>query len=178
MLLLPLAVYSQENLSFKGLELGAPRDAVLATLGDIRCSGTRCSALPQRTCTNTDPGSECFKRLSYGGALPIFLGVEFRDDRLVSVYLTFPERRFDELRDALIERFGPPTHQEASTVQNRMGASFEARQAEWKKGDANLQLKQRGSKIDEGSLFLVSIQYTHRSAEERKQKAKDTAKDM
>lgn len=170
---------SQEPLTFKGFSIGAGKAEFTSAFPGIKCTGETCIMAPSRDCSYADPQqSECFKAMSYGGFLPDYVAAKFENDRLVSVYISVPEPRFRSLSVAMKERFGAPTQERDRPVQNRAGATFDNKVLVWRAAEGQLTLTQRAGKIDQSSVFLISLKYAVRATRENLQKAKESAKDL
>jgi hypothetical protein len=169
---------AQEPLSFKGFELGAEREKFLAAFPKLdRPCTTVCHWSAASACRGHDY-QECRKALSYGGVMPMSILVRFKDDKLVSVYLTFDTDRFRDLSVAMVERFGKPEKDEPSVVQNRAGASFDNRKLTWERGDAILTVTMRSGKIDQGTVSFVSFKYMKEEYEDHQKAVKSKAKEL
>jgi len=185
LLALPLAASADEPLVIKGLAIGMPRAAVIEAMPQLDCAGTPdiCFVRPATGCREANKGGSdtflaCLTPYYYGGRLAIAWGVRFRDEKLVSVYVTIGERQFDEVAKALLLRFGKPARDESSAIQNRMGAQFEQRVLSWIRGGVTLLATRRAGNIDQSSVTLMDNAWAMQQKEERQRSAKDRAKDM
>lgn len=106
------------------------------------------------------------------------MGIFHDGERLVLVMVTLDGAAFDDLHEALAAKFGKPFASDKSTVQNRMGASFDQVQTLWTAGDTFLRIKKRASKLDEMLLTLGSQSGTEERAEKKKEHARSNAKDL
>lgn len=168
-----------DPLTFKGIALGTPRAEVLAALPVVSCQGDRCAWAPPESCHRPLPPDDfCYKAFSYGGVMPDFGAVTFRDGQLVQVVIGFRSERFAELAAAMLERFGSAKQDETGQVQNRMGATFENRRLGWVSGRAALSIVQRTGSVDQGSVSLVDLDYAAGLPDERARAAKAGAKDL
>jgi len=102
----------------------------------------------------------------------------FKDKKLVSVHLTFDSEQFENLADAMMERFQKPETDERQIVQNRMGARFDNRVIRWQRNDGYLILKKRDETIDEGSVLLISMQYARETGQQLENAVKSRAKSL
>lgn len=172
LLLFTAPAAAQEPLTFKGFELGADKEAFLAALPPASiCREDRCTWTAER-CSGWE------KQCSYGGVVPELIGATFKDGKLATVIVFMPSSKFDELASAMRERFGKPARDEESTIQNRMGASFDNRKLRWIRSGVWLDLTKRAGKIDRCTVFLTSEQHAMEAAEKRKADAKARAKDL
>ncbi len=120
-------------------------------------------------------------------ALNTFAGVpikmwdfDMRDGHLSSIFIILPTSRFDAVVSAMKERLGPPTKSEVSTVQNRMGATFDQTEVVWALSHEGsiLAVTKRGYKVDEMRVHLTSKASLDEFDNIRKQEQKAGAKDM
>lgn len=177
LVLRPAMTAADDSISFKGFPLGGNKDAFLARFPGLACRADRCSATPEEDCTTM--GRACYKTgHSYGGVLPRFLAVEFREGRLVSVFMKFPTAQFAGLTDAMRVRYGAAGQDAVYVVNNRMGAAFENRRLMWEKGDVRLEVQQRTENLDEASVLLISRPFLEKLDEERMEKAREAAKGL
>lgn len=185
LLLVTWAAQAQEPLIIKNLSLGMSKAAVLEALPQLDCAGATdiCFVSPTTACSNaTRRGSkdftECLAPYMYGGRLASSWGARFKDDKLVSVYVTISERNFSEVTEALLHRFGSPVRDHASVIQNRMGAQFDQRVLSWIRDGATLMATRRAGNIDQSSVMLMDNAWALQQKEERRRSAKDRAKDI
>jgi hypothetical protein len=181
--LVALPALAQEPLTFKGFQLGATRAEFLAPFSALAssCKDDNCHGFPAKDCATASPESPRHKQcepFTYAGIYPETMSATFRDDRLVSVLLVYASEKFEQMKAAMLERFGPPQDTKTEMLQNRMGASFENQSLTWLQGDALLQLSQRFNRVDQGMIGLVSKQHVERRKNERKDETKARAKDM
>jgi hypothetical protein len=95
----------------------------------------------------------------------------FRSDRLVTVALLFKEEQYQQVRDVLIERYGPPTERGSTAFQNRMGASFENEDLIWRGSLIQLTLDKYFENVDQGiALFrtLEDLEAQKKKAEQQR----------
>lgn len=84
---------------------------------------------------------------------------------------------FSDALDALTLKYGPPKLKR-STVQNRMGASFDQLEATWKDGDRTLYLQRHGSTVDAPVIFLTGKQFDAHADAKAKAKAAVGSKNL
>jgi hypothetical protein len=97
----------------------------------------------------------------------------FRDDKVSSVLVSLPTLKFDQVSAALAEKYGKPEFDEKSTVQNRMGASFDQHEMIWKRDGTVLDVRQRAGRIDDMAVRLTSESEMEKSKPKPKKDAKD-----
>jgi hypothetical protein len=77
---------------------------------------------------------------------------------------------FQEALDALTIKFGEPSI-ETSLIQNRLGATFEQKEARWLRGEKSLVLKRHSSRLDSPSLMLSGRLLGQQATEKRIERA-------
>lgn len=87
---------------------------------------------------------------------------------LLSVHLS--KFNFEEALEALSMKWGQPEIRK-STVQNRMGATFEQVEAIWKDGSVKIQLSKHGPELDKPSLFMMGEEGMKASRKDKEQKS-------
>ena len=78
----------------------------------------------------------------------------------------------DKVIDALTEKYGAPTKDEATTVENRMGAKFDSRVAVWSLTDGNIVARRRGADLEYGDVTFTATGYAERAAAAQHEAAK------
>ena len=68
---------------------------------------------------------------TYAGIPPRFFTLYYWHDQLSFVRLVMNQAFYQEVTQALTERYGQPTSVRVDTIQNRLGASFEQRIYYW-----------------------------------------------
>lgn len=175
-LALPLAAHAQgeRTFSIKGLELGAPRAQVLEQIRGLECEGPKCFASPKLCRGKTEVDIQaCRQALSYGGAETEQWHARFDEaDRLVWLFVTFHERDYASITEALIERFGKP---EIDRVENYEG--LPTRRLVWITPTTVFMARQRGGakRPETASVSLNSVPDMERARQKQKQ---DRAKDL
>lgn len=82
---------------------------------------------------------------------------------------------FETALDALTIKFGAPQSSEKSSIQNRMGASFEQMEAIWVDDDERIVLRKHGTSIGRPSLIYFGKRAAEEVNKERAEKAKKAA---
>jgi hypothetical protein len=160
-----------QALDFKGIALGAELAAVKAANPRLNCRAASDADLPVGD-TICALGREAGETIA--GAPVIFILVSLYDRKVASINVKFPERSFDQVAAALVEKYGKPRSDETNATQNRAGATFVNRELVW---DGEIRLQQRAGRIDE-SLFVMRTadslaEFQRRSAGAAKSAAKD-----
>lgn len=139
----PLTVHAYD---FKGIQLGQPESAasIKEKIG-IKCS----------------PGKDPFKLICTGtttiAKASAFANIVVGQSGVVQrIFLTFDSSNFNDVESALNEKFGQPSSTDNSTVQNRMGVSFQQVMHQWNDGANHIVFRRYGSKITKSSLIFFT----------------------
>ena len=82
--------------------------------------------------------------------------LRFYQDRFFAFSISFtPDSDYDFVLATMIQALGQPVHRETSTVQNRMGATFDQEQALWQTANVEVSLQKRSTKVDQGALLVT-----------------------
>ncbi len=189
LLLLPCGVVAaQPPLEFKGVPIGATKAELLATLPGFKCNGQFCfwflQLEPDRVCKPLSDMSDRNRKCREQAILTSRFGpgatkdytVRIVEDRVASVAITIYETSFDITVAALTEKYGRPTVDETSTVQNRAGATFDNRRVAWKRPDGAIIAQQRSTSVDESVVHMTTHAAADVAAKERANEAKSGAK--
>jgi hypothetical protein len=85
----------------------------------------------------------------YIGGVPVMLlSYKFFEGKLYSLDMAFHVNLYSTIREMLAGKYGEPTRQRASTIQNRAGASFENITTEWDFREGALKLDMRYGQVD------------------------------
>ena len=112
------------------------------------------------------------------GAPIQFMVLFFFDDVLSSIAIREDEKYFNQIRDAMIEKYGKPTSENNEPIQNRAGASFDNSILEWDNSVSKIQLKRRSGKIDASSIVYSSKSGLAESGKRSKQNAASGSHDL
>lgn len=174
------AAMAQERMDIKGIAVGMQKGDLLGKYPDLRCfklpdPGWRegCTA----TRANDHANMSVLELDTYAGRRPTGVMILVRDDKVTSVQVELKGEAFVDVTGALAERWGKPTV-ETSTVQNRMGASFQQETHTWRSGSESIRARKLGRKLDVMDVTLMSLEAVKEEAEQRKQRAKDAKKDL
>jgi hypothetical protein len=63
---------------------------------------------------------------------------------------------YSQIREMLVGKYGKPTREKASTIQNRVGASFDNITTEWDFQEGTLELNKRYGQIDTSWLTFIN----------------------
>lgn len=114
----------------------------------------------------TNPMAHCYEGtarttcaasgIRYGPAVST-ITVTLLDDKVAAITVHFDEGHFPSVVEALTVRYGDPMYDNTSSVQNRMGASFDVRNVRWENAkDERLSARQRGDSIDKSFVYVVN----------------------
>lgn len=153
---------AQPTLDFKGLPMRATPEAAQEHFHGLRCSETTagsrrlgtisCINLAQHACRPDTCGPRSLA--TYGGIALEATQLYFGAEGLQTVILHFKPRDADELIESVTAKFGPPTADDRSAVQNRMGATFDQRTVRWMVGGSQIKVDRYSSTITRGMLSI------------------------
>ena len=105
--------------------------------------------------------------------------LSFLDDRFSAARIYFKsEAYFDLIRNAFIERYGPPHSTTEQVLKNRMGAEFVNPVLVWKGPTLSIQLRKYRGTITDGMAIISTHEFDKEFVESYKQKGKAGAKDL
>jgi hypothetical protein len=163
-----LACSSAFALDIKGLKVDQPVDCVAIKAMEMR-SGTFAD-----TCTAG--GSPWYTETQFLNGKAMMRLSQSPEKALLSVAIgDYGSFNFNDALDALTVKFGPPTSLEKSTIQNRMGASFDQIEATWVDGDEKIVLSKHGTTINRPFLMYYGKKAGENLERERAEKAKKAA---
>jgi hypothetical protein len=164
---------------FKGVPLGSSEAQWRSAFPFFRCEGSSDKALSDRACFfdrarrsdmirphcgdgRDDKTRACWQETNdridafvpFGGTDIQRAIAHFRADRLIYVSVSFGERDYDKLTQALTAKYGNPIRSEQQMV-NRMGSKFQNEIARWKLKDGEIE-----TRLYDASLDLASFQMT------------------
>ncbi len=120
--------------------------------------------------------SSCYINLDIGD-LGIPNAFQFLDGKLDMVVLTYDPSSYETVRQALIDRYGPPLTATHETLRNAMNATFENETVYWKGSRILLSASRYMGKIDKGQAIFQVLAITERESEAAaKRRAADAAK--
>lgn len=186
---LPLVAWSQaDDITYKGVPLGAAIEEFKAKLPDHKCYDSFCMYASSHHCLYRGDSrggimsgpetTACRERNSFGGVDVLSANSQFREGKLVQVVFSFSVPAFDVLAGAAKERLGEPTSVVDREVQTRMGATYQNRHMVWERPTMVLVIARYGSTIDKGMALLTTRQERERKEAELEAKKKKGAKDF
>ena len=171
---LPCAAVA-EPVTLKGLAPGMTK----AQVAEAHPSITKSCMKPQDSVMTDEVCGYSNKHHSGAPALHTFAGVPveswtvmLKEGIVHTVMIILPSEKFEDAETAVTERWGKPSHRGTSTVQNRMGATFDQVDARWLREGSVLRGMKRGGNVTKATFSLT----TERGMEERYKAKKDAAK--
>lgn len=138
---------AQAPLEFKDLQLGRPFSESGLVGSKLICGHDKRLG---DTCKMTAMSHETI------AGVEAFVMVTRIDNNVETIYVGFKESGYLDVRDALKEKY-PELQCSTGTVQNRMGASFDAQECEIRRSNGDrLVLRQRSGNVDRSSLKIDS----------------------
>jgi hypothetical protein len=188
----PVITKPRAPLELKGVDTSSQMEQINALYPDFDKNCSTDPATQTRGCLHLIPDAkdllkggrytlERFHRypdLQQFGGVPVkYFSVIFGPNptpQAVSVTVSTTHWRI--VKDALIEKYGPPQSATDSTIQNRAGASFDQEVLLWTDGDKLLQASKRGRSVEDASVTLTSKVAAEAAADAAKKAAKENAK--
>lgn len=136
------------DLEIKGITVDAPADCTLINSMETR-AGTFYAA-----CIKKSP--QWFTSISFLDGLSDMNITQTPMGMIKSITVT--NFNFDKALSSLEAKFGP-SKIERSTIQNRMGASFDQVEARWVDGEKHLVLVKHGSQVNKPMLVLYGVEH-------------------
>lgn len=181
-LLVPLSVLA-EPITLKGLAPGMTKEQLEAAhkgftalcFASIQVTGGESCGYVGRKGSLVDiPALETF-----AGAPAIRWQAILKNGAANVITVSLKSDHFDRVTAALVEKWGKPTDSEASSVHNRMGASFDQIETTWAIDGMLLKAQKRGRLVDEMTLSLTTPSAMQDMNRDRTQvQPKANAKDM
>ena len=158
----PVAPVGRQNnrFVFKGIEVGgtaSPAELEKALFVESPIKG-----IPSVKCgAGSGAMQVCNGWTSAAGVSALCNAVITGNGHVIRISLSIPSDFFDTAAQGAIQKYGKPTKTTSSTVQNRMGASFENTTLVW--GDENgsyILMAKYGSTLDRGMIYFGSAEDT------------------
>lgn len=151
----------------KGVKIGD--SARTLDYGAFRCSETsrenyssECISLEHVTIANKD-------------ALITLTIYEYKVD---SIMAFFAQEDFQDIKDAILIKYGKPSNQLTNTLTNSFGAKFSSLEISWRKKNITALLRERVGDIESSVLSIYSDAHVKRSSEKKKIKNEENSKDI
>lgn len=152
--------WNLEPKDFRGVPFGSTLAEAKAILGRYNSHPPACSP------------TGCFQRF-YVGDVETSQWFTFRDEKLVSVRITFPVDAYEMLRGVFVERYGQPAAVRSETARNLLGAVLEGERLTWAGVDVSIDVRQYSAdSLREGEAIV----YDRRWAAELRNDADDARK--
>jgi hypothetical protein len=126
-----------------------------------------------RECTATDCHDYGFKLVD----VQILTLYQFKDDRLVTIALSFESSSYDTVKAIFIERYGPPTRVEATPMKTMMGVEYQNETVLWIGKVVKVNLMRIAGSVDKSLVMMSDNEYIaeqERAADEARKKAAAT----
>ncbi len=94
-------------------------------------------------------------KLLYRGVEVSFVSYRYLDGKLVGFRMAFPTANFEKLGEVLKSQYGPPTGEEETSWQHRLGGVIDVKIQSWNTPVGEMTLKSRGASLDAGMLALL-----------------------
>ena len=94
---------------------------------------------------------------------------------MMSVPILFDPKDYELLRDALIERYGPPHARTQDTVTTRAGAQFQNDPLKWSGAKTWMAIIRYADRVDQGSA-LITTQELQKILRQREAERRDKAR--
>jgi len=138
------ATAQQVPFELKGLRIGMP-------------SAEAKALFPTSMCPPIGGAMVCsVGTVSFGDATSARLSYVLLDNNVIDIYISLNETEFNGVVDALKSKFGMPSREENSIIQNRMGAKFENVTLSWTNGDISLTAERRNTSVDKSKVDMFS----------------------
>jgi hypothetical protein len=182
--MIPSLASAQAALELKGVVPGSALDDVERMFPGITVA-SYCSLGKEgkQLCMYIPPGSYSSSRrianLDTLAGQPVeYWSINVIDGRVTRISVTLNNQAFQQIFQAIREKYGTESKLTNSTTQNRAGAAFDQIEATWTKDGRILTVKKRSGKIDQMDVTLTSTEELERAAEGMKEQAKKSAKDL
>jgi hypothetical protein len=149
-----------EPIGFRDIPFGMSLVAVQALQTQLHCEKTSCSGQSQV------------------GAVGVSILMDFLNDALDAVTLSFDSQSFPTMKATFLERYGSPTHRKSTPVQNRFGAQHENEELEWSGSEVYIVLSRYGSRLDTSSASIRTQQGRAMELEKLRQQILKGKKDL
>lgn len=116
--------------------------------------------------------------MTYGGAKAKSIRGHMIQGGVEMFLIETPTDSFEQVASAMVARFGRPTRDERSSIQNRLGAVFEQRSIYWAKPDGAITASKYGASLDVSSYVLASKRWIEHQSRARDSAAAAGSKDL
>lgn len=163
------AIALAEPFSFKEFKLDATREEMMAARPGMRCQD---GPLPvaDHTCSlvyETIAGKEVQ-----------LLSVTFYDDHASIIRLLIQHSDFNNVVDALTERYGKPHSSETAQYANQLGAKFDRRTVRWLGDRSRIEAREYGGRIDRSVIEFIMNDSIEKFRVRRDRARSGAAKDL
>jgi hypothetical protein len=122
--------------------------------GASKAEVTKKFAIDDRFCQSTSCLDENFALAD----VPIQTLFDFANDKLVQIFMSFSSSAFQKVKAIFVERYGPPTTTQTSTVRTRGGVEYQNETVIWLGTAVEVHVVKYGTTVEDGAvLFLDRI---------------------
>ena len=135
--------------------------------------------IPNLDCSNSEKlGRVCHDMNFYIGNVKTFNAMSFKNDKMVTVFLSFKSENYDFIKGVFIKKYGLPTDTKNMTVKTMAGVEYENEILEWEGNKIILRLRKFGGKIDQGNAYFGDLSYMKGKIKEGEEKEKKAVTDF
>ncbi|MCA3177586.1 MAG: hypothetical protein O9345_16160 [Burkholderiaceae bacterium] len=127
-----------------------PADEAQKRLGDVVCVSRGPAGCPVARCGAESPIP------TYGGVPLNSATFYFGGDKLHSIMLSIKPDDANQLIESIRLKFGDPASDDRTPVQNRMGATFEQREAVWMVAGTRIKVSRYTNSIERGLATITA----------------------
>lgn len=175
-----LPLLAQQPATFKGFKLGGTQ-AEAKTIEELDCKVNRVHAslascrqpMPDLSPSKVRSGGLKSSAWDIGGAF-VIPSFEFIDDSLVDLHGYFQSGSFDILKDVFETKYGKPSSDLKSPVQNGLGNTFTNEVVTWRTGSIVVQITKFNGSIKDGGFDVYPSAHfakLQKGSDEMKKKA-------
>ena len=158
---------ASEDITYKGLELGASIERYKKALPDHECYETyHCNFSSTIACKGgidaMEKVKDCWSRNSFGGANPSKVDAYFYNKKLTRYKMVFGTLLFSSLLEALTSKLGKPSSEEYFSVQTGTGAQYINQKAVWSSTIATVQIEKFCGTISNACVHVSTVEEAQR----------------
>ncbi|MGZ8546903.1 MAG: hypothetical protein ACXWVU_05855, partial [Sulfuricurvum sp.] len=130
------------------------------------------------TCNSSICIEDSFGNTLAGASLERPVMIMMQNNRAGMIYMQSKSNNFNQIAEAYSLKYGTPTTQNESEVQNRMGAKFLNREYTWRTLDGYISLKERAKTIEKMSISVGLNSFIEKSAKDSGKAAHKNVEDL
>jgi hypothetical protein len=151
---------------FRGVPWGATKQEALTIL----------QAAGAEKCSQVSSPGTCMVN-AHIGPVAAYISFHFgKSDAFEQAMLFFSPDSYGELRGIFIDRYGPPTATNETTIQNRFGATYTNEIVEWSGERVHIMLRRYFTTLDQG-LGIIQLKTVYDRSREADEKARKKGKE-